>query len=169
MTEQTGGVAEVVFEHDDFDFASLDEELQADQRCQELLKHFYLHLQAEGLTAEQASDLAFAADYFLRDYVIDFLRQNVVRPAPGLVRRYAATWFITRTLDPEMAVLSRHLEAIQRLYRYMHTLHLVSAEELAVLEDEAAQEDYYRNRIDSFCAISGDGYVHWEAAEPLND
>ena len=158
---------EVVFEHDDFDFVSLEEEMQVDQRCQELLKHFYLHLQATGLTPEQASELAFAADYYLRDYVLDYCRQNVVRPQQGLVRRFAATWFITRTLDPEMPLLVRHLDAIKRLYRYMHSLHLISADEVQFVEAEADDEEYYRKRLESFESITGDGYVAWEAEQPL--
>ncbi len=160
---------EIVFEHDDFEFDSLDEELQVDQRCRELLRRFYLHLQASGLKPEKASELAFAADYYVRDYLLDFGRQNVVRPQPGLVKRFAATWFATHTLDPEYSVLERHLEAIGKFYHYLHSLHLISADELVFLEQELTAGDYYRNRIDGFMAIAGDGYVAWEAECPLKD
>ncbi len=158
---------EIEFEHDDFDFSDMEEELRVDERCQALLKRFYLHLQGSGCETRHASDLAFRADYFLRDYLLDFARQNVVRPQPGIVRRFAATWFITHTLDPEMAVLERHLEAIRQFYRFLHSQHLISAEELAMIEDEAGQEAYYRQRIESFLAITGDGYIAWEAECPL--
>ena len=159
---------EIEFEHDDFALSdNMEEELQVDERCQTLLQRFYQHLQDSGLEIQQASDLAFCADYYLRDYLLDFSRQNVARPEPGTVRRFAATWFITRTLDPEMAVLERHLEAIRRLYRFLHALHLISAEELAMIEEEAGQSEYYRQRIESFLAITGDGYIAWEAECPL--
>jgi len=160
---------EIEFEHEDFELATLEDEIRVDERCQSLLKRFYQHLQEGGLDIQQASDLAFCADYYLRDYLLDFARQNVVRPQPVIVRRFAATWFITHTLDPEMAVLERHLEAIRLFYRFLRGQHLISAEELALIEDEAGQEAYYRQRIERFLAITGEGYIAWEAECPLRD
>jgi len=158
---------EIEFEYEDFDFTTLEDELRVDELCQSLLKHFYQHLQLGGRTPQQASDLAYAVDFYLRDYVLDFARQNVMRPQPGIVRRFAANWFITHTLDPEMAMLERHLEGIREFYRYLHGLHFISREELDWLEQETAQSDYYRQRIEDFLAIYGDGYVAWEAECPL--
>jgi hypothetical protein len=66
-----------------------------------------------------------------------------------------------------MAVLMRHLEAIQEFYRYLHGRHLISADELAFIEDELSRTEYYRERIESFLAITGDGYVAWEGECPL--
>jgi hypothetical protein len=86
---------EIEFEHDDFEFDTIDEELLVDGRCQQILKQFYLFLQQQGMTAEQASELAFAADLYLRDYLIDFGRQNIVRPQPGIVTKFAGSWYIT--------------------------------------------------------------------------
>jgi hypothetical protein len=160
---------EIEFEHEDFELATIEDEIRVDERCQSLLKRFYLHLQEGGYGIQQASDLAFCADYYLRDYLLDFARQNVVRPQPGVVKRFAASWFITHTLDPEMVVLERHLEAIRRFYRFLHAQHLISTEELALIEGEAGQEEYFRQRIESFLAITGDGYVAWEAECPQRD
>ena len=154
---------EIEFEHDDFDFASLEEELLVDQRCQQVLKHFYLYLQQRGMTAERASELAFSADLYVRDYLLDFGRQNLVRPQPGTVRKFAASWFITHTLDPEIMLLERHLSAITELYGFLHRLHLISADELAFLVAEAAQVDFYKKRIISFLKIYGDGFAEWDA------
>ncbi|MDA8429513.1 MAG: hypothetical protein M0T70_09685 [Geobacteraceae bacterium] len=158
---------EIDFEHDDFDFTSLEDELQVDERCQSLLKQFYQHLQRGGRTPQQASELAYAVDFYLRDYVIDFCRYNVVRPQPGVIRRFAANWYITHTLDPEIALLERHLEGIREFYRYLHGQHYICREELTWLENEATQSEYYQQRIESFLAIYGDGYVAWEAECPL--
>jgi len=160
---------EIEFEHDDFECASLDDELRVDECCQELLKRFYLDLIGKGMAPPQASELAFSADLYLRDYLVDFARLNVSRPQPGIVRRFAATWFVTHTLDPEMRILERHLAGVRELYRYLHGQHLISREELNFLEDEAAQTDYYRHRIESFLDIVGDGYFAWEAECPLRD
>ncbi len=158
---------EIEFEHNDFELATLEDEIRVDGHCQSLLKRFYQHLLNSGCEPQRASDLAFCADYYLRDYLLDFARQNVVQPQPGLVRRFAATWFITHTLDPDMAVLEHHLEGIREFYRFLHGQHLVSADELAVMEEEAGQGEYYRQRIERFLAIIGDGYMAWEAECPL--
>ena len=157
---------EIEFEHDDFDFITLEDELRVDELCQALLKRFYQHLQINGHSPQQASDLAYAVDFYLRDYVVDFLRQNAVRPQPGIVRRFAANWYITHTLDPEMGLLERSLEGIREFYRFLHGSHFISREELKWLEAEAADSAYYRQRIESFLAIYGDGYVTWEAECP---
>ncbi|MDD2734930.1 MAG: hypothetical protein PHF56_13395 [Desulfuromonadaceae bacterium] len=157
---------EIDFDHNDFDFETIDEELLVDGRCQQILKQFYLFLQQQGMSAEQASELAFSADLYLRDYLIDFGRQNIVRPQPGIVTKFAASWFITHTLDPEIGLLERHLTAITELYRYMHRQHLISADELAFLLQEAGELEYYRQRIDSFLNLTGSGFAAWDAECP---
>ncbi len=162
MTQRT----ETEFEHDDFEFDTIDEELLVDGRCQQILKQFYQFLQQQGMAAEQASELAFSADLYLRDYLIDFGRQNIVRPQPGIVTKFAGSWFITHTLDPEFTVLERHLTALSELYRYMHLRHLISADELSFLLKEAGNLDYFRQRIDSFLHLAGDGFAAWDADCP---
>ena len=157
---------EIEFEHEDFEFETLDEELLVDGRCQQILKQFYLFLQQQGMAAEQASELAFSADLYLRDFLIDFGRQNIVRPQPGVVTKIAASWFITHTLDPETALLERHLTAITELYRYMHRQHLISAAELALIVQEAGELEYFRQRIDAFLNLTGAGFAEWDAACP---
>jgi hypothetical protein len=157
---------EIQFEHNDFEFDSIDEELLVDERCQQILKQFYLFLQQQGMPAEQASELAFSADLYLRDYLIDFGRQNIVRPQPGIVTKFAASWFITHTLDPEIDLLTRHLTAISELYRYLHRQHLISADELAFLLKEAGGLEYYRQRIETFMNLSGAGFVEWDSECP---
>lgn len=154
---------EIVFERDDFEFDTIDEELQVDGRCQQILKQFYLFLQQQGMSAENASELAFSADLYLRDYLIDFGRQNIVRPQPGIVTTFAGSWFITHTLDPDPVLLERHLSAITELYGYMHRQHLISADERDFLLKEAGDLPFYRERIDSFLNLTGDGFVLWDA------
>ena len=157
---------EIEFEHDDFEFDTIDEELLVDGRCQQILKQFYLFLQQQGMSAEEASELAFSADLYLRDYLIDFGRQNIVRPQPGIVTKFAGSWFITHTLDLEFITLERHLTALSELYRYLHRQHLISAEELSFLLEEAGQLEFYRQRIDSFLNLTGEGFAEWDAECP---
>lgn len=160
------GFPEIAFEHDDFDFASVEEEVRVDERCQALLGCFYRHLQQLGHPPQTASRLAFGADYYLRNYLLDFARQNVVRPLPGIVSYFAASWFITHTLAPEMSVLEQHLEAVQEFYRFLHRQHFISADELSCIEAEVDQADFYRDRIARFLAIVGDGFFAWDAECP---
>jgi hypothetical protein len=157
---------EIEFEHGDFEFDTIDEELLVDGRCQQILKQFYLFLQQQGMPAEQASELAFAADLYLRDYLIDFGRQNIVRPQAGIVTKFAGSWYITHTLDPEFAALERHLTALSELYRFLHRRHLISADELSFLLEEAGQLEFYRQRIDSFLNLTGAGFAAWDAECP---
>lgn len=157
---------EIEFEHEDFEFDTLDEELLVDERCQQILKQFYLFLQQQGMAAEQASELAFSADLYLRDYLIDFGRQNIVRPQPGIVTTFAGSWYITHTLDPEFASLELHLTALSELYRFLHRRHLISAEELTFLLEEAGQLEFFRQRIDSFLNLTGAGFAAWDAGCP---
>jgi len=160
-------MTEIVFDHEDFDFETLEEELKADEQCQRLLQQFYLWLQQRNLTQVQASDLAYRADYYLRDYVLDFLQRNALRPQPGQVRYFAGTWYITRTLEPDAAVLHRHLEAIAALYRFMRELHLISPDDLTQIEQESSERAFYQQRIDAFLALAGEGYELWERDCPL--
>ena len=160
---------EVEFEHEDFDFATLEEEQRVNERCQSLLNSFYHDLLGRGEEPRVASDLTYCADCYMRDYLLDFARQNVVQPVPGIVRRFAATWFITRTLDPDVLVLERHLKAIRELYLFLRSQHFISKEELSWIEEEIAQTDYYRQRVDRFLAIKDDEYIAWEAECPPKD
>ena len=157
-------MTEIAFDHEDFDFETLEDELRADEQCQKLLQQFYIWLQQRGLTPEHASELAYSADYYLRDYVLDFLQRNALRPQPGQVHYFAGNWYITRTLEPEMAVLGRHLEALAALYTFMYELNLVSAEQRDQMLQETAQADYYQQRIETFLALAGEGYEEWDRA-----
>lgn len=159
----------VEFERDDFDFSDLEEELRVDDRCRSLLNSFYADLLARGIEEQVASDWAFCADYYLRDYLLDYSRQNVIRPKPGIVKSFAGNWFITRNLKPEIDALEKHLKAVNELYRYLQTQHYITTEELESLQSETCQIDYYRKRIDSFLAINGDGFLEWDMECPLGD
>jgi hypothetical protein len=154
-------VAEVEFEAADFDFEDIDEELRVDNNCRALLNRFYMDLLSRGVSDQDASEATFCADYYLRDYLLDHLRQNIVRPRAGIVRFFAGNWFIVKTLDPEIAVLEKYLKAIAELYQFLHRQHYISKDELEYLLCETEQTEFYKKRIDSFLAICGEGYISW--------
>ena len=150
------------FNADDFEFESLEQELQADQHCQRLLLDYYNWLQQNGMTPQEATQLAYSADYYLRDYLLDHLRANPLKPQDGIVRYFAGNWYIVKNMEPEQKQLSQHLLAIQQLYTYIKQLELITQEELNQLMTETLETDFYTQRIADFLALAGDGYTEWD-------
>lgn len=145
-----------------FDINSLDDEIRADTLCQDLLKEFYLDLVGKGLSDDEASELAKSADYYLRDFVISAKQRNIFDERAGVVRQFAGNWYIVNTIDPDMDVLSGHLEGIRHFYRFAHDLKLISQIFLKLMEKECDDTNFYAARIASFWDINGDGFLAWE-------
>lgn len=163
-----GKKPEIEFEHDDFDFETLDDELRVDDLCRNLLRQFYTYLQQQlGLTPAKASELAYSADYYVRDYLLDFLRSNILRPEPSQLRRFAGNWYIVKNLEPEYSVLERHLMAVGAFYGFLAASGMITQEDLLSVESELSDRDYYRARIESFLKIKGEGLEAWDSDCPL--
>lgn len=152
---------------DDFTITGEDDELRVDERCCRLLRDFHQHLLSQDIPPAQAGQLAHSADYYLRDYLVSAQRANLFAETPGMVRRFAATWYIITTLDPTPGQLCTHLQGVQALYRYLREQDLISAEYLQTIGNECDQMPWYEERIGSFWAITGDGYRDWLARCPL--
>ena len=151
-------------------FSSLliEEELEKSKRDSELLKKFYNYLLISE-DEKSASEMAYCADYYLRDYVVDFLRLNITSPLPQIVTYFAGNWFITRTLDPEISILVKYLKAIGKLYTYLSENHLISQEELKQINEELSDVSFFEYRIKTFDKVTGDEYLKWlsECKKPL--
>ncbi len=135
---------------------------RVDSLCRELLLRFYEELQSEGVSPEEATPLASGADYFLRDFVVDFKGFNLFDEMPGIVRQFAGNWYITRTLEPNLEQLGRHLQGISAFYGFLQRHGLISAGYLRRIEEECADLAYYERRIATFWEIAGDGFAAWE-------
>lgn len=61
-----------------------------------------------------------------------------------------------------MEELAGYLAGVRELYRFLHQRGLISAHYLEQVEQECGDIPYYTQRIDSFFAITGDGYLAWE-------
>jgi len=153
----------------EFDQETLDDALRVDRLCQDILKHFYLSLQGEGLSPETATRLAGSADYYVRDFVVDNRVHNLFEERTGLVRQFAGNWYIVNTLEPDIKELGEHLAGIAAFYRFLHDRKLISSSFFKRIEKECADVGYYESRIESFWAIKGDGYEAWEKACTLKD
>jgi hypothetical protein len=150
-----------LFDHGDFP--------RVDNLCRGLLLRFYQQLQEEGLSPEEATVLANDADYFVRDFIVDFKAYNLFDEAPDIIRQFAGNWFITRTLEPHIGDLARHLEGIRAFYRFLHGHRLISPEYLRAIEKQCDDLAYYENRIVSYWEIEGDGCFAWERECSLKD
>jgi hypothetical protein len=150
-----------------FDCVTDSDALQADRLCQELLLRFYDAVTAGGAEPLEATEWARGADYFLRDFLIDIKGCNLFAEEPGMIRRFAGNWYIITNLDPDFDLLCRHLEGIRRFYRFLLEHGEISPACYAQVEKECGDLEYFRQRIDDFWALNGDGYTAWDRACPF--
>ena len=159
---QTPLAAQEPIDQDNFSIADLDDEIRVDQLCQKLLKKFHRYLlDRSDITPLEAGSLAGGADYFLRDYVLDSLRRNIFTIGARQVRGFAGSWYIHRTLEPNIKELEAILNGVAAFYRYgalNDWLDSSVAEQIATV---CADLDFFRGRIDSFHALQGDDYPNW--------
>ena len=153
----------------DFNLATLEDELRVDGLCRDLLMRFYEELTASGMPPAEATQLAGSADYYVREFVVDNRRRNLFAEQPGLVRQFAGNWYIVNTLEPNIAELGRHLGGVREFYRYLRRRGLIGEGFLQAMEAECADLDFYRQRIEAFWEISGDGYFAWERGCTLKE
>ncbi|HTP64123.1 MAG TPA: hypothetical protein VMJ66_01940 [Geobacteraceae bacterium] len=147
---------------DEFSLYATDDFARVDNLCKGLLLRFYEQLQQEGLSPEEATELANSADYFVRDFVVDFKAFNLFDEMPGIVRQFAGNWYIAKTLEPDIRQLSGHLRGIRAFYRFLHGHGLISAGYMRNIEKECDELPFYESRIASFWEIKDDGYYAWE-------
>jgi hypothetical protein len=153
----------------DFDQVTIEDALRVDNLCQDLLMKFYQWMLDNGVDAVEATSHARGADYFLRDFVVDIKQRNIFSEIAGTVRQFAGNWYIVNTLEPDLEVLFRHLEGVRRFYGFLHICGLISDWFLKEVERECDDHDFYRERLDSFWEIRGDGFLVWERKCSLKD
>jgi hypothetical protein len=141
---------------------TLEDDLRVDRLCKELLRSFYGRLLTEGLSPEEATALANGADYFIRDFVVDFKGLNLFAENPGIVRQFAGNWYIVNTLEPDIRQLARHLSGIKAFYSFLRDQQLIPDGFLKNIAKECDDLAFYESRINSFWEIKGDGYLAWE-------
>jgi hypothetical protein len=168
--EKVTDIGDELFKKRNFDIADLQDEVRVDELCGRLLRFFCRHLtEQEGLAPVAAGSLAQGADYFLREFVIPDRRENIFALRPGRVRQFAGTWYIIRNLEPNMAELAGILDGVAAFYRYAQDKGKVDGELAARVTEECRDLPYYNRRIESFWAITGDGYFAWDAECSLKE
>jgi hypothetical protein len=142
---------------------------RVDTLCRKLLLSFYEDLLADGLSPEEATTLANGADYYVRDFLIDCKGLNLFDERPGIVRQFAGNWYIVNTIEPDIDLLSRHLQGVRAFYGYLCKQGLISDEFLSIIGSECDLLSYYEERIETFWKIEGDGFFAWEKECTLKD
>lgn len=157
-----GQAEETAFNKEAFVITTVDDEIRADGLCQSLLKRFYDSLLEGGMAPQDATLVANGADYYVRDFLVGYKHRSLFDERPGIVRQFAANWYIVNTIDPSADELAGHLLGVRSFYRFLHGQSLIGGDFLAAMEQECGDGAYYENRIKSFWEIEGDGYFAWE-------
>ena len=147
---------------------TLEDEIRVDKLCKLLLQQYHQYLlENNNISPLQAGAHASGADYFLRDFMIDNRRINILEISPELIHRFAGNWYIISTLEPNMSELESILLGIQAFYHFCAEQKMVAPEKAEEIQQACSRIDYYRQRIDSFNEITGDGFIAWNSSCPL--
>ncbi|SEA66111.1 hypothetical protein SAMN05660420_02766 [Desulfuromusa kysingii] len=158
------------FNRQNYEIRTLEDEIRADNHCKALLQHFHAYLLNDmAMPPLEAGSMASGADYYLRDYMIDHRRCNIFEISAELVHSFAGNWYIINTIEPNMGELESVLIGIRHFYRFCVEKELVTKTVAAEISQSCGQTEYYQQRIESFNAISGDGYIAWNKACPLRN
>ncbi len=159
-----------VFNKDNYNISTLEEEIRVDNLCNDFVKHFYLDLVEQlGLAPEEASRLCYGVSYFLKEFIIGDRRENLFELPAKRIRQFAGNWYIIKNMEPNLPELLGMLEGVQAFYEYSHRVDMVSEVFVQQVTSLCADLPFYKERIEDFLAIEGDGYFAWDAACPLKD
>ncbi|TLM69299.1 MAG: hypothetical protein FDZ69_00565 [Deltaproteobacteria bacterium] len=152
----------------DFEVRTFDDEIRVDQLCTALLLAVRDRLLADGTgDPVEIGTICRGADYFLREFVIAECGDNLFRLPPERVRQFAGHWYIVRNLEPNIAELAAILAGICAVYHVLKDEGLVDAARAEEIGTACTELTWYRQRIDDFWDIAGDGFTAWQAACPL--
>ena len=151
-----------LYDRKNYDIGSLDDEIRIDKTCKALLQDFHKYLlNDQKLPPLKAGMMASGADFYLRDFMVDQLRTNIFDISPTLIRRFAGNWYIITTLEPNMTELKDILTGVSSFYAFCADKKVVDSDVATAVTEACQQHDFYRQRIESFHTISGDGFIAW--------
>lgn len=153
-----------LFAIENFDVASLEDEIRVDELCQEFLRHFHHDLvENRNLDLEDAAALTYGADYFLRDFIIADRLENIFRITPQRIQQFGGNWYIVKNVEPNMAELTTLLDSVVLFYHFCAAHGKCSSTLAEGIEKLGRDHNFYRQRIESFWEI-GDNYHAWDQA-----
>ncbi len=157
-----------LFDIENFNVNTLDDEIRVDELCQKFLRLFYRDLvEARHLEPEDAAALTYGADYFLRDFIIADRRENIFRIDARRLRQFGGNWYIVKNVEPNMEELNQQLDGVALFYHFC-AAHGKCLPALAQeIEETCRDRNYYQQRIETFWAIE-DNYPAWDRACALD-
>ncbi|PLX98441.1 MAG: hypothetical protein C0623_12265 [Desulfuromonas sp.] len=154
---------------DDFNIGCLNDEIEVDKLCVELLTAFHKYLidnrNEDPLTA---GSRARGADYFLRDFIIADRRDNLFRIDPQRIRQFGGNWYIISNMEPNLEELGEMLAGVAAFYEYCSALELIAHDTADEIAAHCLALEFYQQRIDEFDAIADDGFIKWNDACPVS-
>ncbi|NTU59990.1 MAG: hypothetical protein HGA98_02900 [Deltaproteobacteria bacterium] len=152
----------------DFRLRGPDDFVRLDGLCAQLLGDFFQWLQAPeggGVEAQRASDLAHAADRYLRNFVVDIVETGPADSDPSLPRRYLGNWYILNTLEPSHEEVDRILVALRKLYAYLALRGVLPDAAAEAAAREADDGAHFHRRLDDFWALTPEGIGPWRRVD----
>jgi hypothetical protein len=154
---------DMIYDPSAYIVSNFDDEIRVDKICRELLKRFHQHLMKDKEPLI-ASSMAAGADYFLRDFMIDNQRTNIFELNAQRVRSFADNWYIVSNLEPNSTELESLLSGVAEFCQFCAEHKMTDPEQAQQAAAACREIDYYSARIESFHAITGDGFAAWNAA-----
>jgi hypothetical protein len=153
----------------DFDITDWKDEIRVDKLCLEVLQKVHRDLLDEQKCEPlEAGSMARGADYFLREFIIGDRQDNIFEIAPKRVQQFAGNWYIVKNMEPNMEELSDLLFGVDAFYSWCSKIGQINAQKQKEIHDFCLAHDNYRERIESFWAIT-DNYSEWDSEISLND
>lgn len=151
-----------------YTIASLEDELNTDKNCQELLKLFLRFLlEDQKIEPLDSGSHARGADYFLRDYMIDRCRENIFAITPDKINGFAGNWYIVNTLEPNIEELRSLLNGVQLFYLFCDKKGILKDVDFESIESACLNHAYFQNRIESFHNLQDNEFQPWNNHCPI--
>lgn len=152
----------------DYSLKGPEDFVRLDGLCFDLLGRFFRWLQTEeggGLSPRAASDLAHAADRYLRDFVVDIKQTGPTDADPTLPRQYLANWYIIHTLEPSHAEIDGILAALGQLYPYLALEGLLTPEAAGAAAAALDSAAFFHGRLEAFWTLTSEEVEPWRAVD----
>jgi hypothetical protein len=144
--------------------------IELDNSAKEMLGAYYEWLQSDqGISPEEASPMAHAADRYLRDFVVDIMAVPPSETSPALVRAYLGNWYPIHTLTPtleEVALIAKALELLHTQAALTGTIAKEHAEQTTKLLSDPA---YFKKRLQEFWDLTPDAIDNWRQADDYRE
>lgn len=167
MTEKKSDTAPISINATHFDIASLEDEIRVDHLCCEILQRFVATLRENGVEPLDAGRLTRGADYFVRDFLVADRRTNPLHPDPERIKQFGGNWYIITNLEPNLTELADILAGVTAFYRYLADMKLLKADYAEAMAEACTELSYFKERIEAFWDIEGDGFAAWDAGCPV--